>query len=152
MSSKSIIIIGAGLAGLSTGCYSQMNGYKTKIIEMQNKPGGVCVSWKRDGYRFDYAVHNVFGISTKPTGTLYNKMWQELGALKGTRAYAFEEFVQVEDADGKVFTVYSDIDKLEKHLKELSPADSKLIGEFTFTIRKFGGKDVIGEMFGGIVG
>jgi len=39
MPSKSIIIIGAGLAGLSTGCYSQMNGYKTRIFEMQNKPG-----------------------------------------------------------------------------------------------------------------
>jgi phytoene dehydrogenase-like protein len=102
MPSKSIIIIGAGLAGLSTGCYSQMNGYKTEIFEMQNKPGGVCVSWKRNGYSFDYAVHNVFGISTKPTGTLYNRLWQELGALKGTGAYAFEEFVQVEDADGKV--------------------------------------------------
>jgi len=25
----------------------------------------------------------------------------------------FDEFVQVEDADGRVFTVYSDIDKLE---------------------------------------
>jgi phytoene dehydrogenase-like protein len=45
MSDKSIIIIGAGLAGLSTGCYAQMNGYKTQIFEMQNKPGGVCVSW-----------------------------------------------------------------------------------------------------------
>ena len=152
MPSKSIIIIGAGLAGLSTGCYSQMNGYKTKIFEMQNKPGGVCVSWKRNGYSFDYAVHNVFCISTKPTGTLDNRLWEELGALKGTRAYAFEEFVQVEDADGKVFTVYSDVDKLEKHLKELSPADSKAVEEFTNTVRKLGGHDVFGAMSGGIIG
>ena len=27
MAEKSIIIIGAGIAGLSTGCYAQMNGY-----------------------------------------------------------------------------------------------------------------------------
>jgi thioredoxin reductase len=26
---KSIIIIGAGIAGLSAGCYARMNGYKT---------------------------------------------------------------------------------------------------------------------------
>ena len=32
MEDKSIIIIGAGLAGMSTGCYAQMNGYKTKIF------------------------------------------------------------------------------------------------------------------------
>ena len=152
MAVKSIIIIGAGLAGLSTGCYGQMNGYKTQIFEMQNKPGGVCVSWKRKSYTFDYAVHNVFGISTKPTGTLYNKIWQELGALKGTGAYAFNEFVQVEDTNGKTFTVYSDIEKLEKHMKELSPADAKKIEEFTKTIRRLNGQDVFGAMFGGILG
>ena len=31
---KSIIIIGAGIAGLSAGCYGQMNGYNTRIFEM----------------------------------------------------------------------------------------------------------------------
>jgi phytoene dehydrogenase-like protein len=38
---KSIIIIGAGLAGLSTGCYGQMNGYRSTIFEMHDKAGGV---------------------------------------------------------------------------------------------------------------
>jgi phytoene dehydrogenase-like protein len=41
MEQKSIIIIGAGIAGLSAGCYGQMNGYRTQIFEMHNKPGGV---------------------------------------------------------------------------------------------------------------
>jgi len=150
MSYKSVIIIGGGLAGLATGCYGQMNGYKTQIFEMQNKPGGVCVSWKRNGYSFDYAAHNIFGVSTKPTGTLYNQLWEELGALKGTGAYSFNEFVQIEDINGKAFTLYSDIDKLEKHMKELSPADSKLIDEFTKTIRKLSGQDVFGAMLGGV--
>jgi len=150
LAEKSLIIIGAGLAGLSTGCYGQMNGYKAQIFEMQNKPGGVCVSWKRNGYSFDYAVHNVFGFSPRPTGTLYNKIWQELGALKGANAYAFNEFVQVEDVNGKAFTVYSDIEKLEKHMKELSPADTRLIEEFTKAIRKFSGQDIFGAMLGGL--
>jgi phytoene dehydrogenase-like protein len=150
MSEKEIIIIGAGLAGLSTGCYAQMNGYKSRIFEMQNKPGGVCVSWKRKGYTFDYAVHNVFGISTKPMGSLYNQIWQELGALRGSSAYGFSEFVQVEDTNGRTFTVYSDIEKLEKHMKDLSPADEKLIIEFTQAVRRFAGRDVFAAMFGGI--
>jgi phytoene dehydrogenase-like protein len=29
-----IIIIGSGIAGLSAGCYLQMNGYETEIYEM----------------------------------------------------------------------------------------------------------------------
>jgi phytoene dehydrogenase-like protein len=149
MTKKSIIIIGAGLAGLATGCYAQMNDYETQIFEMQNKPGGVCVSWTRKGYSFDYAVHNVFGISTKPTKSLYAQIWKELGALKATNVYAFNEFVQVEDA-GKVFTVYSDPQKLEKHIKELSPEDAEPAREFTNAIRKFKGHDVFSAMFGGI--
>jgi thioredoxin reductase len=32
MNNPSIIIIGAGIAGLSAGCYGQMNGYRTVIF------------------------------------------------------------------------------------------------------------------------
>jgi phytoene dehydrogenase-like protein len=39
---KSMLIIGTGIAGLSAGCYGQMNGYKTQLFEMHDKPGGVC--------------------------------------------------------------------------------------------------------------
>jgi phytoene dehydrogenase-like protein len=44
---KSVIIIGAGMGGLSSGCYGQMNGYSTKIFEMHDKPGGLCTAWHR---------------------------------------------------------------------------------------------------------
>ena len=36
---EEIIIVGAGISGLSAGCYAQMNGYKTAIYEM-NKISG----------------------------------------------------------------------------------------------------------------
>ena len=36
------IIIGAGLAGLSAGCYAQMNGYRSHIFEHHAVPGGVA--------------------------------------------------------------------------------------------------------------
>ena len=50
MASKSVIIIGAGIAGLSAGCYAQMNGYTSRIFEMHDKPGGLCTAWKRGIY------------------------------------------------------------------------------------------------------
>jgi thioredoxin reductase len=31
---KSVIIVGAGIAGLSAGCYARMNGFKTTIFEL----------------------------------------------------------------------------------------------------------------------
>jgi len=41
----SAAIIGGGLAGLSAGCYLQMNGFTTRILEWQHQPGGLCTSW-----------------------------------------------------------------------------------------------------------
>ena len=43
MEQKSIIIIGAGIAGLAAGCYGQMNGYRTQIFELHDTPG--CLRW-----------------------------------------------------------------------------------------------------------
>ena len=146
MANKSLIIVGAGLAGLAAGCYGQMNEYSTKIFEMQDKPGGVCVSWKRKGYTFDYAVHNVFGVTLN---SVNNHMWQELGALHGLQAHSFKEFTQVEDSSGKVFTVYTDLEKLESHMKELAPKDEKVIEEFVGAISKFSGYDLFAAMSGG---
>jgi monoamine oxidase len=40
MADKSIIIIGAGLAGLSTGVYAQRNGYRSRVFELHTQPGG----------------------------------------------------------------------------------------------------------------
>ena len=57
MTERSVIIIGAGIAGLSAGCYLQMNGYRTQIFELHDKPGGLCASWKRMGYTIDGCIH-----------------------------------------------------------------------------------------------
>ena len=76
---KSIIIIGAGIAGLSAGCYGQMNGYRTQIFEMHDLPGGLCTSWKRKGYTFDGCIHWLVG--SRP-GTEFHRIWEELGRCR----------------------------------------------------------------------
>lgn len=144
---KNTLIIGAGLAGLSTGCFAQMNGYKTRIFELQENPGGVCTSWKRKGYTFDYAIHNVFGITPN---SVNNRLWQELGALDGLKTHSFKEFVQVEDADGKIFTVHTDLEDLQKHMERLAPQDKKLIDEFIKAARKFSGYDLFAGLSAGL--
>jgi glycerol-3-phosphate dehydrogenase len=41
---KKMIIIGAGIDGLPTECYAQMNGYDSEIWEMHNIAGGEVVT------------------------------------------------------------------------------------------------------------
>jgi len=79
---KSIIIIGAGLAGLSTGCYAQMNGYQSRIFEHHTMPGGVATTWKREGYTIDGGIHFIMGH--KP-GTALHELYRELGTAQVSR-------------------------------------------------------------------
>ena len=132
MEQKSIIIIGAGIAGLAAGCYGQMNGYRTRIFEMHYNPGGLCTSWQRKGYTIDGCLHWLVGSS--PAVNFY-RIWEELGAVQGQRMIDHEEFKQIEGADGKVFIIYTDIDRLEQHMRELAHQDEDVIEEFTKTLR-----------------
>lgn len=135
MSDNSVIIIGGGIAGLSAGVYGQMNGYKTSIFEMHTLPGGLCTSWQRKGFTFDGCIHWLVGSNPKSSNHV---LWEELGALKGAEIVNHEEFVSFQDDKGKTFNLYNDIDRLEKHMLELSPADSAVIKEFCGTVRKLG--------------
>jgi len=79
---KKIAIIGAGIAGLSTGCYGQMNGFETEIFEMNSLPGRLCTSWKRKDYTIDGCIYHLPGAT--PSSKLY-EMWKELGAIEDNR-------------------------------------------------------------------
>jgi phytoene dehydrogenase-like protein len=130
---KSIIVIGAGIAGLSAGCYGQMNGYRTRIFEMDTRPGGLCTSWKRKGYTVT-TIHWFMGAGSKSN---HHKIWEELGAIQGREIVYYDEDYRYEGNDGKVFNFYTDIDHLEGHMKEIAPEDTKVIEEFIKGLRIF---------------
>ena len=106
---ESIIIIGAGVAGLAARCYAQMNGYRTKIFELHEIPGGLCAAWQRKGYVFDGCIHYLFGSGP---GQPFHRVWEELGALKGRPIYHHEELMRVVAPDGRTLIAYSDPDRL----------------------------------------
>jgi phytoene dehydrogenase-like protein len=121
MEGKSVIIIGAGIAGLCAGCYLRMNGYRTRILEMHDKPGGLCTSWQRQGYTIDYCLHWLVGSAP---GTDMHRMWREVGALPGQKIIDHDLFARVEFPDGKALDIPTSIDRLEKNLLAFSPEDS----------------------------
>ena len=139
MTQKSIIIIGAGIAGLATGCYGQMNGYQTRIFELHSAPGGLCTAWKRKGYTFDGCIHWLVGTGQKAS---VRRVWEELGAVQGRQIVDHDVYLQVEGTGGKVFTVYTNAERLEKHMLELAPADAGPIKELCGAIRRMAGIDM----------
>jgi len=139
---ESIIIIGAGMGGLAAGIYGQINGFQTQIFEMHTLPGGQCASWKRDGFTFDACIHHLFGCA--PSSRIYS-LWSGLGAMPRELVKP-AECASVLSPDGKLFRDYYDLEKLETHLHELAPADSRVIKDYIKGIRAFTGKDVLGEL------
>lgn len=131
--SKSVLIIGGGIAGLSAGCYAQMNGYSSQVLELHTIPGGLCTSWRRKGYTMDGCLQYVTGSGDSDI----NRLWRELGALRGKQIFNREEFARVESNDGRALIFYTNADRFEEHLLELSPGDRKPIRQLCNGIRAF---------------
>ena len=140
---KKMVIIGAGIAGLTCGIYARMNGLETEIYERHTIPGGECTGWDRGEYHFDGCIHWLTG--SKPGTSLYD-LWRTTGALNDSvRIVNHEVFVRYEE-DGRVVNLYTDAGKLQQHLIEISPQDEgeikklckalKAMGEFGMPIER----------------
>lgn len=143
--SRSIIIIGAGMGGLAAGIYGQLNGFKTRIFEMNTVPGGQCASWKRSGYTFDGCIHHLFGCA--PSSRIH-ELWEEIGAMPRDLVKV-AECTSVLSEDGRLFRDYYDLGQLEGHLLELAPADAKAIRKYIRGIKSFTKGDPVGALMVG---
>jgi len=124
---NSIIIIGAGLAGLSAGCYAQMNGYHAHIFEHHATPGGVATAWKRKGYRIDGGIHFLMGH--RPGQSAY-ELYRELGTAQVNRFLDLPVYGRFTDErSGKSVEITQDLDRLATDLKGFSRADSRTIDD-----------------------
>ena len=132
--SKSIIIIGSGIAGLSTGIYARMNGFDADIYEMNSIAGGLCTSWKRKEFTFDGCLHWLTGSA--PSSEYY-RYWEEIGAIQGKTIYDYEYYSQSRDEQGNCFTAWADPDKLREEMMRIAPEDKMFIDKLIRDIRKF---------------
>lgn len=133
-----MIIIGAGMAGLSTGCYAQMNGIQSRIFEMNHRAGGLCQSWQRQDYTVNGCIHWLVGSNEQSP---FYTVWRELGIPREMKFFDHDRFGHYEHPTGTVI-LYADVDQLAQHLIDVAPEDERLIRQLARGIRALSDYDL----------
>ena len=65
-----VIIVGAGIGGLTAGALLARRGVKVLVVEAHNRPGGYCSCWSRPSdrggsFRFDAGVQDFSGLGAR---------------------------------------------------------------------------------------
>ncbi|SCZ07692.1 phytoene desaturase family protein [Alkaliphilus peptidifermentans] len=131
---KKVIVVGAGIAGMSAGIYALQSGFDVTILEQHTIPGGNCTSWRRKGYLFEGALHWLTGSSKK---THLNHVWRNVGALNDNTKIHLKDSLYTCYYHGQEVCFYRDPDKLRHHLLAVSPEDAKEIKSLYKDIKRF---------------
>lgn len=105
-----VIIVGAGIGGLTCGSILAKKGYKVLVLEQHSQVGGYCSSFKRRGFTFNAGVVDISGLWEKgPTSYLL----KELGLKK--------EDLFVRNVVGYIFErKYFEAENFEEYIKNFT--------------------------------
>jgi len=131
---KKVIVIGAGISGLSAAIYLARSGFDVTICEQHSLAGGMCTSWKRKGYLFEGAVHWLTGSSPQ---IILNRLWKETGALNDKVPILMQERFSTIEWEGKTISIYRDINKTAQSFLAISPNDKNAIKELIKDVKMF---------------
>ena len=116
---KSVIIIGAGLGGLSAACRLAKSGFSVTVLEKNENVGGKVNTIESDGYKFD----------TGASLLTMRHVLKDLFVFCGRRIEDYLEIVPLEPicryfwSDGTIFDASADLQKTENEIRKIEPND-----------------------------
>ena len=121
-----VIIIGAGLSGLTAGSLLAKRGLKVALIDRNYTPGGSCGIFKRDDIIFDQGAAMLFGFGENgfnPHRFLFNSLEEPIDMIKHDLLYCV-------NYRGKRIKFWADINKFTEELGEAFPGEKENIKKF----------------------
>ncbi len=132
MSDADVIIIGAGIAGLTCGCLLAQKGLKIQMIEKNQKVGGCCTSFEKEGFSFDLSVQS---LGECQEGGRIWRILKQLNLLDQIHFIPLEPAREYFFPDRKVYQSSN----LETHIENLSgffPGEKKGIEKIYAVLKK----------------
>lgn len=123
---KKIVIVGAGISGMTAGIYAKKCGFDVEIYEKNAIPGGECTGWDRKGYHIDNCIHWMVGCTGK---TALNRIWRTIGAIDDSVGLVPLKSMYRSELAGEQITLWKDIERTRKELLKLSPEDADEIND-----------------------
>ncbi len=113
----SVLVIGAGLGGISTAARLARSGYQVTVLEKNSSPGGRCGQFVRDGHRFDigatlFLMPEVFATTYADLG---ERMEEHLDLRRVDPTY------RIGFDDGTMLSLTSDMLSLREQLEAIEP-------------------------------
>jgi len=114
---KKVIIIGAGIGGITTAIYLSRQGYKVVILEKNSFPGGRCASFEREGHRFD------LGATLLMMPEVYRSIYGDFGTSleEEMNLYRMDPVYSLRYANGTELRFTSDLAEMRSQLEKMEP-------------------------------
>lgn len=128
---EKVIIIGSGFGGLGVAARLASGGYRVKIFEKRDKPGGRAYVYEQNGFKFDGG----------PTVITAPFMIDEIFELAGRRREDYVEFVpcdpfyRIFNYQGRAFDYNADPEFIYDQIKKWNPADVEGYQRFMSTTK-----------------
>ncbi|MCK5219224.1 NAD(P)/FAD-dependent oxidoreductase [bacterium] len=127
-----IIIIGGGVAGLSTGAWLAYKGLDVIVLEQREKPGGMCTTFERAGTFYNPAATILTGYSE---GNLVRKYCQVLDIEKDMEVINLDCAFKTILPEHTVY-LWPEVDKTISDLCRMFPEERQKINELFIKIKK----------------
>ena len=134
MSHRDVVVVGAGLAGLSAAAHMTKQGLDVLVVEHHAVPGGFAHEFKRQGFRFEVALHALDGAG--PGGWVFG-MLQDLGIVDRLTMQRLDPLYTLRLPDFEL-TAHADINDYRSALIELFPGEADGISSFIDAIKQVG--------------